>query len=100
MRERLIKLARGIDAGLFAGGVAFVARWGWPSTFWGWSWLLSAVLPFVSWVAWHSIKGRIETRRVRQTMAYRREKFGGFVTLPRAKDGRRVVAPVERQDGQ
>jgi hypothetical protein len=62
-----------------------------------WLWLAFATfgpLPLV-W-AYRRWKAERDARMVRQMMAERRAKFGGFVALPRAKDGRREVMPVER----
>ncbi|MEJ7831306.1 MAG: hypothetical protein WKF79_00185 [Nocardioides sp.] len=62
-----------------------------------WLWLAFALfgpLPLV-W-AWRWRQALLSARNVRETMEYRREKFGGFVSLPRAKDGKREVLQVER----
>lgn len=96
--RRLAFVARCVDAALFAVGLAYVALWGWPSTFWGWSWLSSAVLPLISWLVWRAVKPLIDARRARQTMAYRRKKFGGFIAVPRPGPDGREVLPVRRPD--
>lgn len=83
---------RAFDTAMFATGAAYVLWWGWPSTIWGWGWLLSAVLPLTSWFVWGRIRAFTDARAVRRTMAYRRQKFGGFVSVP----GERRPIPVER----
>jgi hypothetical protein len=92
-------IARCVDAALFAAGVTAVIIWGWPSTFWGWSWLSSALLPLASWIVWRSIKRRLDDRAARRTMEYRRAKFGGFVNVPQRQrverlQGERTDAPA------
>lgn len=63
-----------------------------------WAWLAFALfgpLPLVwmfkLWIA------RRDRRRVDQIMAYRREKFGGFVTT--TEKGKRVSKPLDRPPG-
>lgn len=65
-----------------------------------WLWLAFALvgpLPLVWLWRWHV--ARRNARRVRDTMAYRRQKFGGFVAVPGVgPDGQRKVLPVARPD--
>ena len=98
IRERLLFAARCVDVALFAAGVAYVVLWGWPSTGWGWFWLSGAFLPLISWGLWRLVKSRLDARAARKTMAYRRQKFGGFIAVPGARDGKRAVLPVDRPD--
>lgn len=93
---RLAFIARCVDVALFASGLAYVALWGWPRTFWGWTWLSCAVLPLISWLVWLAVKPLIDARRARRTMAYRRAKFGGFIAMPRRGQNGREVKPVDR----
>lgn len=62
-----------------------------------WLWLALALigpLPLVLLGRWH--RRRQSARNVSATMAYRRAKFGGFVSTKAVQDRRRVVEPVER----
>lgn len=65
-----------------------------------WLWLAFAIfgpLPLV-WV-WKWWRAWSSARNVRDTMAYRRAKFGGFVSTPGMDEkGQRRVVSVDRPD--
>lgn len=99
MPARLLHLLRALDVAVFAAGLVALWLWGWPTSWWGWGLLGSALLPLpaaLAYLWWHK---RRQARLVRLTMAYRRQKFGGFVVLPRRDPatGQRKVLPLHRQ---
>lgn len=98
MRERLIRAARAFDAALFVAALTAVLLWGWPSTAWGQLWVVGSALPFVAWCLWAVWRRWRDARVYRETLAYRRAKFGGFATTREVRDGKRVVVPLERPD--
>lgn len=91
--QRIAYIARCIDVALFAVGVASVVLWGWPTSWWGWTWLSSALLPAVALVVWALVRRFREPRLVRATMEYRRQKFGGFVKVPGDREPRTLRRP-------